>query len=654
MKESLSILKTSSSGLEDRQSIAKKIRTDSEILKKANQFQNIQDKENYLLSELESLPTGLVRSKILLSEIIKDKNLKLACELLISASYYSPLEPSIYIQYAKIALKNNAFKVAKSVLEAARWVCDSKESDVLIEISILEEFLLKNKSEKDTGEQFWKNKFLSKMSILDRLLLQSTPKNVAKYCFKLLDVFPKDPENFYFVFLTISTLKKKSLYFKFIEYVEKCFSSNDKNKSMYLGLACFGLFDFENSISYLNEVLKSDPMNSRCLLYLSLNYLLMGDEKSFINASSMILPTSEPVFMSAYFINSAFSGFEMDKKEFPNQKEVSKSISLVLSLLLENHKLLVVDHVLGEFKKLNYYSILPGLPFYLCEVFIEKNLLDYAKNILDDNSNPEAHRFKSWIYRIEGKNDLAESELLLFRKSLDPLKKSFECKLVGVDFPDPMPNSEDEILSALSKSYDDVKSLISRIDLEYGIDTYTCMEAACQDCCKKTFPFVSYVEYLYMKKWFDNQSDEYKANIVSKSVDILNRLEKQYGKKPFFVVGDKEVRDEFPNEFFFECPYLGDNKCNVHESRPFTCRAYGYGSQDGVKFKGCNYLYDQYKFASNLDDGRKVLNMNSFYEFTTEVDKKLIGEKVLAPIPVWFAQSHEKTLEIIKNLISTK
>lgn len=653
MKETLNILKTNSSGLEDRESVAKTIRTDNEIIKKANSIDNIQEKENYLFEELKDLPTGFVKSKILLSEIIRDKNLKLACELLISASYYSPLEPRIYIQYAKIALKNNAFKVAKSAIEASIWVFDGLNKELASEISKLEEeLILKSENEKDSNDSFWSNKVLNKMSVLERLELQSSPRTLIKYCFKLLDKFPEDTENLYYVFSTLSSLDKKAPLEKFILYVEKYLVNDEKNRSIYLGLAYFRLFEFEKSIELLMNILKSDPINPRCLLFLSLNHLLMGNEKSFINVSSMIIPTSDSLFMSVYFINCAFSGFDMDKKEFPNQKEISKSTSKLLDLLLKNEQFKVVEHILSSFKNLDYYSILPSLPFYFCEVFILNKSLEYAKNVLDGLSNPEVYRFKAWIYRVEGKNDQAEEELLTFRKSLDLSKKSFMCKLISVDFPEVIPSGEEEIFAVIQKSYKEVKDLIASIDLEYGIETLTCIETACQDCCKKTFPFVSYVEYLYMRNWSDNQTEEYQKNIFSKSVDIVNRFKKQCGKESLFVVGDKNVRDEFPMDFFFDCPYLGDNKCNVHEARPFTCRAYGYGSEDGVKYKGCNYLYDQYKYATGLHDSRKVVNVDSFYEFTSEIDKKLIGGKILAPIPAWFAQSHEETVEIIKSLIS--
>ena len=114
--------------------------------------------------------------------------------------------------------------------------------------------------------------------------------------------------------------------------------------------------------------------------------------------------------------------------------------------------------------------------------------------------------------------------------------------------------------------------------------------------------------------------------------------------------GRNEAQKEYPLGFQFECPCLGDNKCNVYNNRPFTCRAYGYSSMDGIRYKGCSYFFEQFKGATKLNAIRKVLDMNSFINYASEVDEKLIGKHVIAPIPVWFASTHEENIEKIKQL----
>ena len=115
-----------------------------------------------------------------------------------------------------------------------------------------------------------------------------------------------------------------------------------------------------------------------------------------------------------------------------------------------------------------------------------------------------------------------------------------------------------------------------------------------------------------------------------------------------------DQQKEYPADFVFACPCLRDNKCNVYDVRPFTCRTYAYTIHDGVRYKGCNYFFEQLKGATKLHDIRKVINMASFFDFAGLVDKKLIGMRVIAPIPVWFAQSYDQTLEIIQQQISKK
>ena len=125
----------------------------------------------------------------------------------------------------------------------------------------------------------------------------------------------------------------------------------------------------------------------------------------------------------------------------------------------------------------------------------------------------------------------------------------------------------------------------------------------------------------------------------------------RYGKEPPFMTGDNiDLRKGYPKEFVFECPNLGDNKCNVYEARPFTCRAYSYSSLDGVRYKGCDYFYKQFKKATKLSDVRKIINMASFFNFVKKTDEKLVGKRIFAPIPVWFAQSYDETMKKINEL----
>ena len=101
-------------------------------------------------------------------------------------------------------------------------------------------------------------------------------------------------------------------------------------------------------------------------------------------------------------------------------------------------------------------------------------------------------------------------------------------------------------------------------------------------------------------------------------------------------------------DFIFDCPCLGEKGCNVYEGQPFMCRAYGYGSTNSVELRSCTYFTEQIKAANDLTHERKVINIFQLSKFAELLDKKLIKIDVIAPIPVWFAQSHEETLKKIK------
>jgi Fe-S-cluster containining protein len=224
------------------------------------------------------------------------------------------------------------------------------------------------------------------------------------------------------------------------------------------------------------------------------------------------------------------------------------------------------------------------------------------------------------------------------------------CKYLDLDLPDEVSNNKEQIFEILEDAFNKTKDYIKQLDLEYGLNGMTCIETGCQDCCTKTFPDVSYTEYLYIYEWLNKQPEDFKNRIYKSSKEVVTLYKKKYGKEPPFLKGETDIHCEYPMDFTFDCPFLGDNKCNVYEARPFACRAYGYGSRDGIRYKGCNYFYEQFKGATKLTDIRKVISIPSFYKFSRIADEKLIGKRIRAPIPVWFSQSHEEVLEKIKKL----
>lgn len=656
MKESLKLLGVEASGLDFSGPNARLKLSDDEIFDIASKINNSSEKESYLRKCLESNPFGYVKSKRCLVEILKEKDFQYACDLILSVCKVEPVEPKNYFLFAEIAIKDNAWQVARSTLEVVKWLCSNEQKDILYEgeklLKLVDEKIL-SKEIDNSKNTFWYTKTLDKYWILERLYYQSKINELIDYSFRLLDIFSSDPENYNVVYKALVRADHKEGFYKFIEYI-KSLLSNDLNKqNLYLGMSYYSLSEFNTSASFLMEVLKKDPLNSKALFYLALGSLIDNKLKDFVIASQKILPTSEPMFIALYFIYSAVCNITLDKKEFPNQKNISHEISVIADKLINHNQIKLVKDIIIQFNKLEYFLILPHLPLYLSELFVSYKELEYAEKLLDGCNNVEIHRIKSWIYRCKGLDKLAEEELIKYRKNYTMQRDGgLDCKLIDLNLPSNVSNDVEQIFPFIKDAYEQTKKIIHDLDLEYGLNAMTCIETGCQDCCKKTFPYVSYIEYLYMKKWLDEQDSEFQNKIRQSSVEIVQRYRERYKKEPTFIVGKLTNQyKEYPLDFLFDCPYLGDNKCNIYEHRPFTCRAYGFGSQDGSRYKGCNYFFEQFKSATTLTKVRKVINIASFKNFAKLVDEKLIGKGIAAPIPVWFAQSHEETMEKIKKTI---
>ena len=656
MKESLDILRIQSSGLEDIKKIALKRRSDEEVFADIEQMTNPEEKESYLRKLLEKKPHGFVKSKLILAQQIKNKDLKYAFDLIMSAALSAPVEPECYLLLTEIAFENKAWAVASSACEIVKWLCTEDKKEILVKLEMLSvqtKEKIKNKEYDSSKNEFWVNKALDKFWILEKLYFQSKTKELIALCFKLLDLFPEDIRNYEVVYKSLVLVNNKEAFNKFTELVEINLKNDHLNKNLFLGMVHYHFLEFSKSVELLKSALKVNPMNSKSLFYLALNHLMTNNIKDFIKTSEMILPESDSAFIGLYFIFSAASNAELEKIEFPNHKNIAREISLILDKLLKCGQAETVLLIENQFKKLSYNLILPYWQLYLAEVYIKQNLLEKAKEVLNGCMDSEIHRLNSWIYRLEGKEDLAEAELLKYRQSWSPEKDSgFYCQMVNLSLPEKPPDNLEEIFKHVKDAYKQVKEIISQIELEYGLNEMTCIETGCQDCCTKTFPQLTYTEYLYMRTWLDKQSIEFKNKIHNESINIVSMYRERFKKDPPFMVGDVVFAKHYPLGFVFDCPYLGDNKCNAYEARPFGCRGYGYSSYDGITFKGCNYFYEQFKSATKLNHIRKVVSAVSFFDYVRLTDEKLIGQKIMAPIPVWFAQSHEETMKKVKEAIS--
>ncbi len=655
MKRSLELLGVTSSGLEEPVFTHSYRKNDDELLKEALKVVDLNEQENFLRKFFENKPHGFVKSKSHLANLIKLKDPVYACDLIMSACQAAPINSECYYLFATIATENQAWSVANAALEVVKWLAFEQNGEMFRKSNELQEYILKqiqNGKVDNSKNPIWQNKAPEKYWILERLYFQSKLKKLKEYAFKLLKIFPHDKKNYTVVFKALVLIEDSNVLDEFINLINENLATDEVNKNLYLGMVYYHLNDFYLSGISLETLLKLDKRNAKAYLYLALNCLMQNKIKEFLVLFNKILPEADAEFTAVYFIYSALSSIQLEKVEFPNQKSVSREIKKIIEKMINVEQLITVNNLIAQFKALDYYLILPFLPLYLSELFIRKNDLNVAKQILNDCKDPEVHRLLAWIYRLTGENSRGEEELIKYRMNWIPNKSAgVHCKLVDLKLNDEIPSDKNGIFNLLKKAYEQTSEMIKQLDLEYGLNSMTCVETGCQDCCRKTFPYMSYTEYLLMCEWLKTQPGEFKKKVTESSQAIVSLYKSKYGKEPPFMSGESfDLNKEYPLDFVFECPYLGNNKCNVYEARPFTCRAYSYGSQDGVKYKGCNYFFEQLKGATKLNDVRKVLNMGSFYDFAKKTDEKLFGKRVIAPIPVWFAQSYEETLEKIKKI----
>ena len=658
MKKSLELLGVKSSSLEILQSSLDFPRNDDEAFNEAIKLTDLVKREAYLRKFLEkdtNKYSRCIKSKRLLIELIKTNDPKYASDLLFSICRESPFDPDGYLLFAEMAIEDKAWLVAKSLLEVVKWLCQPDNKNLIEKTERLFELVLDkiSKAEQDnSNNDFWKNKTLGKYWILEKIYHRSKLKKLIEYSFKLLKIFPDDKKNYEIVYKILSLTEDKKSINDFIKHLKENLNEDTVSLNLYLGMAYHSLSELDTSSDHLQEVLSVEKGNAWALFYLALNNLMTSNVKNFISTYEKIIPPSETSFTALFFIYSAIVDFKLDEIEFPDQKNISYEVSKILSKLLVYKQSDLIDFLIKKFKELNYHIILPYLFLYLAELFIKENKFDEAKKLLELSKNDEVHRLYAWMYRLEGRGDLAEQELVKYRTNWKPnTSAGIICHAVSLNLPDKVPDNPEEIFNLISDAYTQTKELIHSFDLEYGLDGMTCIETACQDCCTKTYPYISYTEYLYLKNWLDSQPKELRDQIRERSVQVVKTYKTRFGKEAPFMTGETiDAHKEYPQDFTFDCPNLGNNKCNVYEARPFTCRVYSYASQNGARFKGCSYFFEQFKGATKLHDVRKVINMESFTEFVKLTDKELIGKRVVAPIPVWFAQSHKETMEKIKKL----
>ena len=237
MKESLQILGVTSSGLEGIENIVSNKRNDNEVFTEIEQIINPEEREHYLRKLLESKPDGFIKSKLLLAEQIKNKDLKYAVDLILSATLADPVEPKCYLLLAEIAYENKAWLVTNNVCEIVKWLCPEDKSGKKELVVKAEEIFVKTKEkikskEPDSSEdEFWRSKNPNKLWILEKLYFQGKIKELTELCFKLLHLFREDINNYETVYKVLVLVDQKKPFERFKDSIENYLKDDHLNKN---------------------------------------------------------------------------------------------------------------------------------------------------------------------------------------------------------------------------------------------------------------------------------------------------------------------------------------------------------------------------------------------------------------------------------------
>jgi len=602
------------------------------------------------------LPVGRVGEKLSAAARLSKDDPERAFCLLKSAAAFAPDAPGIYLMLAGIAAENKAWGMAGKACETAKWlisasgVSDSAQTE---EIELLSERIREGLAE-GTGsgrqESFWATKAPDRFWILERIYYRGQERKLVDLCFKLLDISPYDPENYYAAYKALSLLGSSVQFERYAERVSSNLKDDPVEKNIFLGLAKLRTSYLAGAVGCFGSALKAAPQNLKALQGAALGSLLMGDIGAFLKTGEKIVacpPVRDASYAAIGFILSCLAENSLPVIELPEHADIARKVAEIIYRLLESGQAEIASKLEKNFARLGYFRNLPLLPICLAEIYVGRGECERALLVLQGSSDSEVHRIRARILRLERKREPAESELIEYRRKISPVRsQEFTCRVLNLKMEALVaPNSELDVLRRITDLYHQTEALINSAELEYGVSGLTCKTLGCQDCCNRTFPVVSFSEYVNIRRGLLEHTGEFRAGVEQESRSIVDLYVREYGQAPPFLFEYAAVKESYPIGLSFRCPFLGDNSCEVYAVRPFGCRCYGYSTYNGLTMNACDYFYRQFEVASAMDPVRKVIGATSFYKNVSECDKVLIGRIALAPLPVWFAQNHEQTLK---------
>lgn len=348
-----------------------------------------------------------------------------------------------------------------------------------------------------------------------------------------------------------------------------------------------------------------------------------------------------------------FDIFPFKARELIVRQKIARSIAIDIISLIEALNLFItgfsekfstalIDKLLG------LKSFLPDINFYLAIYILrsrKKDFYDLIKNNLPENEKEKAF-LESWIARLTGNHEEAETKLLEYRNIFDPdanIKPKLKTEHISNFY------SPETTLENWSSVLKETKDLQAKVEEDAGLFNNTCEYFGCSDCCSNTFPTMSYTEFKYMMAWVEENNYDL-SEVYKKAEEIQKDYAEKFKGKRLEIV-DKSLPEndyrgsENPNNYKFSCPFLIDNRCSVHEARPILCRAFSSSTDNGVSIKSCQYYLKQYQHNSDPYNSRYAIDLRPQQVMAQASDKLLSKEKfgkekvLYGTLVAWFSSA---------------
>ncbi len=147
----------------------------------------------------------------------------------------------------------------------------------------------------------------------------------------------------------------------------------------------------------------------------------------------------------------------------------------------------------------------------------------------------------------------------------------------------------------LEVHFDRYKAIVAQVDTVFKRvqeEHKACVncKVGCSDCCHALFD-LTLIEALYIKNQFDKVFKEDARALILERADVADRAIYRLKRQAY-----KDHEDGKPENEILEamaavrvrCPLLNaDDKCDLYEDRPITCRLYGVPTVIGDKAHTC-------------------------------------------------------------------